>query len=75
MHRKSNQHSGARSSLQHRQVRPSTDVQVHLKGRLLLETSTAPSHFAHVLLTPSQTQRRWLLVARSGLSEQVQCRK
>jgi len=60
---------GVCSSLQDR---PSTDAQVHLKGRLLLECSTAPSRFAHALLTPAQTQRRWLLVARSGLSDQVQ---
>jgi hypothetical protein len=45
--------------------------QVHLKGRLMLQCSTAPSRFAHVLLTPSETQRRWLLVARVGPTDQV----
>ena len=44
---------------------------MHLKGRLLLQCSTAPSRFAHVLLTPAQTQRRWLLVARIRSTDEV----
>ena len=44
-------------------------MQVHLKGGLLLQCRMVGGAFAHVVLSPQQSQRRWLLTARSAAGE------